>query len=62
VSDRDEPIDPVEVAAKRTMEAEQQFVETPTDSGRLTDEALTVEQRAEELHDLAADEAEPTDS
>ena len=45
----------LETAADRAQEAQRQFATTPAQSPELPDQALTVEHRAEDLHELAVD-------
>jgi hypothetical protein len=52
----DERFDPLEHATELTREAEERFVETPLGSPELVPRAETVEQRAEEIRELAHDD------
>ena len=55
--DVDRPIDAaIETATERTRDAQEEFVETPAESGRLGTAAETVERRAEDLLELASDD------
>jgi hypothetical protein len=49
-------LDPLEAATERTRAAEERFIETPLTSPDLVSRAEIVEQRAEEVHELAEDE------
>ena len=52
----------IDVAAKRTLDAEHELVAEPVESQELVPKAERVHRRAEDLHDLAHDSAvEPTD-
>jgi hypothetical protein len=50
--------DAIETAERHAREAEERFVREPLDSPRLVPKARTVENRAADLHELAADAAD----
>jgi hypothetical protein len=52
----------LETATKRTKEAEERLLETPPDSPAIVRQADTVQWRAEDLHELAEDAAQPHSS